>query len=170
VLYTVLRCNRVRSQKRIQRIEKAIPVMTTQYQATTHSKRWRRLGGSGIIVLTIVYLVASSTRGATVYALSIHELKARGSDAYGQGVRVGGTVDGPSIAWDAQKQVLEFSLVDGQEALEVVYHGARPDMFRDGAQALVEGKCQDTGVFVASKLLLKCPSKYEAAATQTADH
>jgi cytochrome c-type biogenesis protein CcmE len=142
--------------------------MTTKDQLVHHSKRW--LGGGAIIVLTIAYLIASSARGAAVYALSIHELKARGSAVLGQGVRVGGTVDGPSIVWDAQKQVLGFSLVDGQEALEVIYQGARPDMFRDGAQALVEGRYQETGVFVASQLLLQCPSKYEAAATQTADH
>lgn len=142
--------------------------MTTQDQIVSHSKRWRWLGGGAIIVLAIAYLIASSARGAAVYALTIHELKARGSSAYGEGVRVGGTIDGQSIAWDIQNQVLRFSLVDGEESLAVVYQGLRPDMFRDGAQALVEGKYQDTGVFAASKLLLKCPSKYEAAATQTA--
>jgi cytochrome c-type biogenesis protein CcmE len=142
--------------------------MTTQEQAAPNSKRWRWLVGGAIIVLVIAYLIASSARGAAVYALTIHELKARGSSAQGQGVRVSGTIDGQSISWDTQKQVLTFSLVDGQETLAVVYQGARPDMFRDGAQALVEGKYQDTGGFAASKLLLKCPSKYEAAATQTA--
>jgi cytochrome c-type biogenesis protein CcmE len=141
--------------------------MMTQDQVVPHSKRWRWLGGGAVIVLTIIYRVVSSARGAAVYALSIRELKALASPAHGQGVRVGGTVDGPSIVWDAQKQVLGFRLVDGQETLEVVYQGARPDMFRDGAQALVEGNYQETGVFVASKLLLKCPSKYEAV-TQTA--
>ncbi len=142
--------------------------MTTQGQIVPHSRRWRWIGSAAVIVLVIVYLIASSARGAAVYALTIHELKARGSSVYGEGVRVGGTIDGQSIAWDTQSQILRFSLVDGEESLAVVYQGLRPDMFRDGAQALVEGKYQDIGVFAASKLLLKCPSKYEAAATQTA--
>jgi cytochrome c-type biogenesis protein CcmE len=142
--------------------------MTTQHQVVPLSKRWRWLGGGVLIVLAIVYLIASSVKGAAVYALSIHELKSRGSAAYGRGVRVGGLVDGSSITWDTQQQVLGFTLVDGNDTIEVVYRGARPDMFRDGAQALIEGKYQESGVFLASKLLLECPSKYEAAATQTA--
>jgi cytochrome c-type biogenesis protein CcmE len=151
----------------IWRTGRAVPVMTTQDEVAPQSKRWRWLSGGLVIVLVIVYLIASSARGTAVYALTIHELKARGSAGYGQGVRVGGTVDGSSIAWDAERQVLMFNIADDEESLAVVYQGSRPDMFRDGAQALVEGKYQETGVFVASKLLLKCPSKYEAAATQT---
>lgn len=119
-------------------------------------------------MLVIAYLIVSSTRGATVYALTIHELKSRGQAAYDQGVRVGGTVDGQSIRWDDQRMLLSFSLVDGADSLHVQYQGSQPDMFRDGAEALVEGRFQPAGVFEATKLLLKCPSKYEAAATRTA--
>jgi cytochrome c-type biogenesis protein CcmE len=132
------------------------------------SKQWRLVVGGAIVVVTIAYLVLSGMRGAAIYALTIPELKARVPSIYGQGVRVGGAIDGESIAWDATTQLLSFTLVDGDERLTVAYQGTRPDMFRDGAQALVEGKLQRSGTFEASKLLLKCPTKYEAAATATA--
>jgi cytochrome c-type biogenesis protein CcmE len=100
--------------------------------------------------------------------MTIGDLKGRGSAIYGRGVRVGGTVVANSISYDASQVLLEFVLVDAGDTLSVVYKGARPDMLRDGAQALVEGKYGPSGTFEATKLLLKCPSKYEAAATQTA--
>jgi cytochrome c-type biogenesis protein CcmE len=132
------------------------------------TRKWRFLIVAAVVVAVLAYLILSSTQGSAVYALTIQELKGHGSAIYGRGVRVGGTVDGNSIVYDANQVLLKFELVDGQDTLPVIYKGARPDMFRDGAQALVEGKYRPSGTFEATKLLLKCPSKYEAAATQTA--
>jgi len=46
----------------------------------------------------------------------------------------------------------------------VAYTGSEPlpDTFRDGAQALADGKMGRDGVFHASKIQAKCASKYEA--------
>jgi cytochrome c-type biogenesis protein CcmE len=46
----------------------------------------------------------------------------------------------------------------------VVYDGAEPvpDTFRDGAQALADGKMGPDGVFRASKIQAKCASKYQS--------
>ena len=142
--------------------------MTVRDRAAPSSRRWRLLLGGAAVALVVAYLILSSTRGATVYALTIHELKSRGQSGYDQGVRVGGTVDGQSIRWDDRRMLLSFNLVDGADSLPVQYQGGQPDMFRDGAEAMVEGRLQPPGVFEAKKLLLKCPSKYEAAATRTA--
>jgi cytochrome c-type biogenesis protein CcmE len=82
-------------------------------------------------------------------------------------------VDGDSIQWDAAKMLLRFAVFDsgspsGGERLDVVYQGLRPDMLRDGATAILEGKLNAEGIFEARTLLLSCPSKYQAAATATA--
>jgi cytochrome c-type biogenesis protein CcmE len=132
------------------------------------TRKWRLVIAAALIVVVLAYLVLSSTQGSAVYALTIGELKGRGSAIYGRGVRVGGTVVANSITYDASQVLLEFVLVEGGDILPVHYKGARPDMLRDGAEALVEGKYGPSGTFEAAKLLLKCPSKYEAAATQTA--
>lgn len=142
--------------------------MTTRSSRPSNPTKWRLIVGVAVIVVALAYLILSSTQGGAVYALTIHELKARGTAIHGRGVRVGGIVDGQSIVYEPSELLLQFTLVDGEETLPVSYRGPRPDMFRDGAQALVEGQYSADGTFQATKLLLTCPSKYEAAATQTA--
>ena len=50
------------------------------------------------------------------------------------------------------------------EQLKVAYTGTDPlpDTFKDGAQALADGKLDQDGVFRAAKIQAKCASKYEA--------
>jgi cytochrome c-type biogenesis protein CcmE len=44
----------------------------------------------------------------------------------------------------------------------VDYSGAVPDTFKPGVEVIVEGGMQpEAGVFKASTLMTKCPSKYE---------
>jgi hypothetical protein len=44
---------------------------------------------------------------------------------------------------------------------EGVYTGPKPDLLQHEAQAIAEGKLNPDGTFVASNLLLKCPTRYE---------
>ena len=98
------------------------------------------------------------------------------------GLRVRGFVVGGTIVRDLQEQVVTFAISDAQEQgqsaeaqsasrdvrasysegeLKVRYDGIDvPDLFADGAEVVVEGGFRD-GVFVASKIFAKCPSKYE---------
>ena len=48
--------------------------------------------------------------------------------------------------------------------MTVAYAGTDPlpDTFRDGAQALADGRLDPDGVFRAGKIQAKCASKYEA--------
>ena len=60
---------------------------------------------------------------------------------------------------------------DSPRPLSVVYTGLEtPDLFKDGAEVVVEGVLSSAGpegVFLADKVLAKCPSKFEAAPEQT---
>ncbi len=120
--------------------------------------RLKFLVGGAIILLVLGWLVLSNIQEASAHYLTVEELLAQGSSD--RMVRVSGLVVGETIAWDPQQLVLRFEIADDGESLPVVYEGVRPDMFRDGAQAVVEGKYSSSGVFEASTLLLKCPSKY----------
>jgi cytochrome c-type biogenesis protein CcmE len=46
--------------------------------------------------------------------------------------------------------------------MPVVYKGAEPAGFKEDSNLLVEGKYDSDGVFRATQLILKCPSKYES--------
>lgn len=124
---------------------------------------WKALAISLVAVAATVYLIASSMQGAMLYVITIPELVARGSTAVGQAVRVQGTLVGRSIVYDASRPLLVFELRDGGYALRVEYMGARPEMLRDGAQVIVEGRLRPDSVFEAQAVLLKCPSRYESA-------
>jgi len=114
--------------------------------------------GGTIIILVLGWLVLSNIQGASAHYLTVEELLAQGSS--GNIVRVSGLVVGDTIDWDSQQLILRFEIADDGGSLPVVYEGVRPDMLRDGAETVVEGRYSDDGIFEASTLLLKCPSKY----------
>jgi cytochrome c-type biogenesis protein CcmE len=118
----------------------------------------------GLVTLAIGYLVFSSVSTSSAYYMTITELKAAGQAVDNKKVRVAGTVVGDSIVWDARALTLSFDLSDPGGRVPVSYRGARPDMFRDGAEAVVEGRFAQQKL-QANNLLLKCPSKYEAKAS-----
>jgi len=143
----------------------------TEARPRTTRRRTRQtkfLIGGLIVGVVIGYLIFSSLSGATQYYLTVAEIKARGPS--NRIVRVNGIVDGDSIRYDPRTLTLQFDIVDDSGRLPVVYHDVMPDMLRDGADAVVEGKYRADGVFEVNPngLLLKCPSKYEEAATATA--
>jgi cytochrome c-type biogenesis protein CcmE len=96
------------------------------------------------------------------YYKTISELSQMGSQAQGKRLRVGGDVEQGSIVRTGR----EVSFVMHQDALKlkVVYNGVDPlpDTFKDGAQALADGRLGANGIFEASKIQAKCASKYEA--------
>ena len=140
----------------------------TKRRGKPAQKQTRFIVGGLIIVLVIGYLIVTSIQGATAPYLTVSELRSRGSSIYERNVRVTGVIQGESIDWNAQDLILKFEIADEGGRLPVVYNGLRPDMFQDGAEAVVEGRYTQGGVFEAHNLVLKCPSKYEEAATETA--
>ena len=62
------------------------------------------------------------------------------------------------------QQVLADAVANPNAAkMTIYYKGARPDLLKDEAQAIITGSLDANGDFQATELLLKCPSKYEAA-------
>jgi len=149
--------------------------MTEQTPATAGIPTVRRRGkqtkfiiGGAVIVAAVAFLIYSSMGGSTLFYMTVDELKSQGAEGVGKKVRVAGLVVGDTIQWDEKKLDLRFEIQDAGGRLAVAYHGLRPDMLQDAAEAVVEGKLNSQGIFEASNLMLKCPSKYEEAATKQA--
>lgn len=116
-----------------------------------------------IVIGTLGWLAASGMTGNQTYYKSISELGQMGHDGYGKRLRVGGDVVGGSIQRVGHE--IHFVLTQNDLKLNVAYIGSvsdLPDTFRDGAQALADGKMGPDGVFRAAKIQAKCASKYEA--------
>src|SRR6185437_3459033 len=96
------------------------------------------------------------------YYHTISELSSLPGPALRQRMRVSGNVRPGTIArLDGR---VNFTLEEEGKTLPVSYVGRDPlpDTFKDGAQALVEGRLMPQGGFVAEGVQAKCASKYEA--------
>jgi len=113
-----------------------------------------------IIVGSLLWLATAGIQGSQTYYKTITELRQMGGQAQSRHVRVGGDVQGNSIKHEAG--AVTFNLVQDKEILRVAYEGRDPlpDTFRDGAQALADGKLGPDGVFHAQEIQAKCASKY----------
>ncbi|HTS78551.1 MAG TPA: cytochrome c maturation protein CcmE [Bryobacteraceae bacterium] len=115
------------------------------------------------ILGTLGWLAAGGISDTKTYYKTIAEVNQMGSQGQDKRVRVGGDVSPNSIVREGRD--VKFVLMQDQLRLPVVYSGIDPlpDTFKDGAQALADGKLGPDGVFRASKIQAKCASKYEAA-------
>jgi cytochrome c-type biogenesis protein CcmE len=152
------------------------------------SPRIKFLLGGLLILVAVVYLIASSTQASAQYFKTVDELNSLGASMVDKNVRISGAVIGDTINYDASTLTLTFwvahvpgdnaeiekegglavvlhqAVIDPKrERLKVVYVGVKPDLMRNEAQAIMTGHLGADGVFYADELLLKCPTKYEEA-------
>lgn len=125
------------------------------------------LVGSGIIVATLVMLAYVGFTQSKTYYHTISELGTLQGAKLQQHMRVSGNVRKGSISRSASQ--IDFVLEEQGKALPVTYIGRDPlpDTFKDGAQALAEGKLSPDGHFVADQIQAKCASKYQAVPNST---
>jgi len=115
-----------------------------------------------VVIGTLAWLATAGMSENKTYYKTITELSGMGDQAYGARIRVGGDIENGSIQRVGKE--VQFVLTQDKTKLKVAYHGTDPlpDTFKDGAQALADGKLDRDGVFRASKIQAKCASKYEA--------
>jgi cytochrome c-type biogenesis protein CcmE len=132
-------------------------------------KKYGKFAALVVIVLgTLAWLATSGMSTNQTYYKTITELAQMGDKAYGERIRVGGDVESGSIQRVGSE--VQFVLIQDKARLKVAYTGTEPlpDTFKDGAQALADGKLGKDQVFRAPKIQAKCASKYEAKPGQLA--
>jgi cytochrome c-type biogenesis protein CcmE len=130
--------------------------------------------GIGVILAALGYFAFVGYQEGKAYYKTIDEVAAMGERAGGKRLRVAGIVRPGSIARSGKD--LTFTLVQAPKdvvyELDVAYVGSQPvpDTFRDGADAIVEGRRLPDGTFAADHIQAKCASKYEAQYGASAQH
>lgn len=158
------------------------PVASQSEQQALQSPLYRirfLIGGSTILVM-VVALILSGTASGVRYFINVDEL-INNTQYVGQVVRISGAVVGDSIRYDSQNLKLDFAIVSIPEEFgdlaKALYEAAndpnkarlmvhvdnqvKPDLLQHEAQAILTGTLGEDGIFYASELLLKCPSRYE---------
>ena len=155
-------------------------------QKTSHHHHSIKYIISGlIIVVTIAALIFLATKAEAQYFLTVDELLQKGNSRVDKKVRISGAVIGDSIEYDPFSFTLIFKIanlsgdlkiIDAQGGLaaalhaavidssrtqlQIVYHGIKPDLLKNEAQAILTGQLSNDGTFTATEILLKCPTKY----------
>lgn len=158
--------------------------------------RRKFLVGGLLILVAVVYLIISSTIAGAQNYYTIDELLDRGESAVGTPMQVLGAVLGETISInrDSNPETITFTIVHipadndvvdeqgglaavlaaavedpNRQQLQVVFVGIAPDTLEHQAQAIIVGTLREDGVFEASELLFKCPTKYEEVGAEQAD-
>jgi len=117
--------------------------------------------GGIILILVVGYLFYLSLGSSVSYYVTVSEFFDRSTELSNTSVRVAGKIADSPIDWDAGNLELRFTITEGGDNMTVIYQGAKPSGFKAGSSILAEGKYHSDGVFRASQLIMKCPSKYE---------
>lgn len=109
-----------------------------------------------LLVGFVAYAAYSFVDSVTPY-VTVREARQATSN-----VQVKGVLDRSAPAPHQEGDYFVFGLADEDtgEPLAVKYKGTKPDQFDEAVHIVAIGKCED-GTFIANKLLIKCPSKYE---------
>jgi len=146
-------------------------------------ERWKFISAGLLLLGAVAYLILSGTATGARYFITVDEV-VNNTDYLGQTVRISGAVIGDTIQYDSENLILDFTVAhippEFDDLAKTLYDAVRdpsatrmtvhlenevmPDLLQHEAQAILTGQLGEDGVFYASELLLKCPSRYEEAA------
>lgn len=116
-----------------------------------------------VVLGSVAYLILSGVKQTGMQYMTVTELATMEKAPKAGGFRLDGIVAAGSIQYDQKAPRLQFRMTDGKEAVNIVYDGLMPDAFADGRDVVVEGTFRHNDrTLLASKLVTKCPSKYES--------
>ena len=115
------------------------------------------LGLAAVAAAALLALSALKDQASFFYAPS--DVKRQGLPL-GRAVRLGGMVEGGSIARQPDGVSIHFVVGDGVARVPVSFRGIAPDLFRERSGVVAEGSFNPDGSFTATNLLAKHDEKY----------
>ncbi|MEW6195262.1 MAG: cytochrome c maturation protein CcmE [Bacteroidota bacterium] len=122
------------------------------------------LFGGAIIVIFLGVMIYLFTQTNVQYESSFVKIMESGKTVKATGSWV--KENGYEI--NKEKKIFAFYMKDENGSMmRVMYHGTMPNNFESSTSVVVTGKYQD-GIFHATDILTKCPSKYQGQPVQNA--
>ena len=127
--------------------------------------------------MNVKYLIAFVIAGAAavasvLFAVTTQQTYLTFDEARDDGGEVqvkGNWVKGSPAEYDPAENLFSFTMVDEDgTVMDIDYAGAKPNNFEMAEEVVVGGRFE-SGEFVATSLLTKCPSKYEADSIHVGD-
>jgi cytochrome c-type biogenesis protein CcmE len=114
-----------------------------------------------ILVFSITMFLSLS-KDQIIYFYTVKEILQSPSEFQKRKIRIMGLVEKKSVNWNPQNTTLSFTITEEgkEDNLQISYMGIKPDLFREGQGAVVEGFLSGD-VFQADKLLVKHSEEYK---------
>lgn len=119
-----------------------------------------------VVAIVLGYLLISGFGAGKVYYYTVEEFISQKDEIGDQFVRISGIVSPGTIDWRPTEMELNFTLTSDDEtelSIPVSYDRVKPDLLQENVPVVVEGRMSPDGIMIAERVLVKCPSKYEAA-------
>ncbi len=159
--------------------EKPIAAQLVPSRSKSAGGRWKFLIGGGLMLAAVAYLVITGTLTGAQFFMTVNDLMANPTYV-GKSVRITGAVIGDSIHYDEKALLITFTIANiptqgdnlGQALHDAVTdpnatqlsirveNTLKPELLKNEAQAILTGTLGADGVFHATELNLKCPSKF----------
>jgi len=121
----------------------------------------------GIIVIAVAVMVIVSTAGDASTYVSFSEAREMAEDGSSKMIHVVGQLkkdaNGKAMGIETSPDMLSFSFImvdQNNNEQQVIYNEPMPMDFMRSEQVVVVGSYK-SNMFVADKILMKCPSKYQ---------
>jgi cytochrome c-type biogenesis protein CcmE len=113
--------------------------------------------GALIAVGLVAVLILNALNSSIALYVTPSEVAAGKSPA-GQAFRIGGMVKDGSVKRDGL--TVNFVITDMVKDISVAYTGILPDLFKEGKGAVIQGRLDPSGKFIASEVLAKHDENY----------
>jgi cytochrome c-type biogenesis protein CcmE len=118
----------------------------------------------GLGVLSLAgFMIFQALSTSLVYFILPNEYAQNPQQFAERRIRLGGLVAPDTVRFDDRDLQLTFLVTDGLKEYPVQHRGAPPELFKENAGVVLEGRFHD-GVFVSDNLLIKHSEVYEAPA------
>lgn len=114
------------------------------------------LGGVAAVGVAAFFVLRALNSNIALYVTPTDVLA--GKSPAGQAFRMGGMVKDGTVKREGM--TTRFILTDTAKDIPVAYVGILPDLFREGKGAVVQGKLEKNGEFIASEVLAKHDENY----------
>jgi len=123
------------------------------------TKRIAMVAGGLTALAVVAGLVLSAFQQNLVFFFTPSQVAANEAPQ-GKTFRIGGMVETGSVKRQPDGVTVRFVVTDTAKSVPVEYHGALPDLFREGKGVVAQGRVSPDGVFQASEVLAKHDENY----------
>jgi cytochrome c-type biogenesis protein CcmE len=123
--------------------------------------------GSAVILVAALSISNLKFTDNVVYFYTPQEAYAKAADINDKTIKVGGMVKVGTVNWKPEELQLNFTMTDMQGIdIEVAHKGTPPDMFKESAGVVVEGRIDGEGKkMVSQRLMVKHSEEYKTPDT-----